>query len=266
MIEWPSCAFQSVERQDQLIFSLLGGNVRNLGARCRVWDSPMGRCGCSAPGALVGRNHTVVEMGANDGLHMSNSYFFSKTLGWRALLVEGNPEVYARIAAHRPEAERVNALVGNPRDFPPKGEATFYSFYRAGDTQKSVTARDWETGLSGIASPNSSNVDLRSAAHAKRYAARYGVQFRQHELKVMRFSALLSQHGIGNIDVLFLDVEGAELSVLQTLNFAKHPVRVLVVERPAPAVLRLLAAHGYEDLRITYDSGGDRVFFNGNLF
>ena len=266
MIEWPSCVFQSVERQDQLVFTLLGGVVAHLGARCRVWDPPMGRCGCSAPGALVGRNHTVVEMGANDGLHLSNSYFFSKTLGWRALLVEGNPEVYARIAAHRPEAERVNALVGNPRDFPPKGEATFYSFYRPGDAQKRDTARDWETGLSGIASPNSSNVDLRSAAHAKRYAARYGVQFRQHELRVMRFSALLSQHGIGKIDVLFLDVEGAELSVLQTLTFQKHPVHILVVERPSAAVTRLLAARGFDDLRITYDSGGDRVFVNSRFF
>ena len=40
------------------------------------------------------------NQGANDGLHMSNSYFFSKTLGWRALLVEGNPDVYKRIARH----------------------------------------------------------------------------------------------------------------------------------------------------------------------
>jgi hypothetical protein len=28
--------------------------------------------------------------------------------------------------------------------------------------------------------------------------------------------------------------------VLQTLNFHKHPVRILVVERPTPAVTRLL--------------------------
>ena len=267
MIAWPLCVFQSVDLQDQLIFALLGGVMAHPGARCRVWDNPpTGRCGCRAPAALVGRNHTVVEMGANDGLHMSNSYFFSKTLGWRTLLVEGNPEVYKRIAAHRPEAERVNALVGNPGDFPPEGKATFFSFYRPGDAQKRDTTRDWETGLSGIASPNSSNVDLRSAAHAQRYAARHGVQFRQHELRVMRFSALLSQHGIGAVDVLFLDVEGAELSVLQTLNFQKHPVHILVVERPSAAVRRLLAARGFDDLRITHDSGGDRVFVNSQFF
>ena len=266
MPSWQACAFQSTERQDQLIFTLLGGVVPHLGARCRVWDPPAGRCGCRAPNALVGRNHTVVEMGANDGIHMSNSYFFSKTLGWRALLVEGNPDVYKRIALHRPEAERVNALVGNPRHFPPDGKAPFYSFYRPGDTEKANTARDWETGLSGIAAPNSSNEALRSVAHARDYAARYGVRFQQHRLDVMRFSFLLDDMAIDRVDVLFLDVEGAELSVLQTLNFHRHPVRVLVVERPTPAVTRLLEARGFNDLRVTYDSGGDRVFVNSQFF
>ena len=172
MPSWDDCAFQSTERQDQLIFTLLGGVVAHLGARRRVWDPPVGRCGCSASEALMGRNHTVVEMGANDGLHMSNSFFFSKTLGWRALLIEGNPEVYKRISLHRPEAERVNALVGNPMHFPPNGRAPFFSFYRPGDSEKRDTTRDWETGLSGIAAPNSSNEALRSAADARRYAAR----------------------------------------------------------------------------------------------
>ena len=97
-------------------------------------------------------------------------------------------------------------------------------------------------------------------------AARYGVAFREHRLDVRRFSSLLDDMAIDTIDVLFLDVEGAELSVLQTLNFRRHPVRVLVVERPTPAVTRLLEARGYNDLRITYDSGGDRVFVSGRSF
>lgn len=266
MPSWEACAFQSVERQDQLLFTLLGGSVEHLGTRCGVAIPRKGLCACRAPAALVGPNHTVVEMGANDGLHMSNSYFFSKTLGWRALLVEGNPEVYARIGKHRPEAERVNALVGNPKLFPPDGRAPFFSFYRPGDSQKRTGGLDWETGLSGIPDPNASTVALRSVANAQRAAARFGVAFRQLRLDVVRFSSLLSRHGIGKIDVLFLDVEGAELSVLQTLNFQKNPVRFLVVERPTPAVSQLLAARGYEDLRVTYDSGGDRVFHNGLYF
>jgi FkbM family methyltransferase len=262
MPHWDACAFQSVERQDQLIFALLGGTVEHLGARCGATVVRKRLCGCRAPDALMGRNHTIVEMGANDGLHMSNSFFFSKTLGWRALLVEGNPDVYRRIAAHRPEAKRANALVGNPQHFPPDGRAPFFSFYRPGDSQKRPGRLDWETGLSGIAMANGSNEVLTSVSAAKRAAARFGVAFRKHRLEVVRFSALLSRHGIGKIDVLFLDVEGAEHAVLQTLDFQANPVRFLVVERPTAAAAQLLAARGYNDLRVTYDSGGDRVFVN----
>ena len=86
-------------------------------------------------------------MGANDGLHMSNSYFFSKTLGWRALLVEGNPDVYARIAKHRPEAERVNALVGNPKPLPARRPARPSSPFTGRATPRSTTPRS--TGRRG---------------------------------------------------------------------------------------------------------------------
>ena len=82
---------------------------------------------------------------------------------------------------------------------------------------------------------------------------------------MQHFSSLLDDMAIDAIDVLFLDVEGAELSVLQTLNFHRHPVHILVVERPTPAVTRLLEASGYNDLRVTYDSGGDRVFVSSRL-
>lgn len=151
--------------------------------------------------------------------------------------------------------------MGNPRDFPPDGRAPFYSFYRPGDSEKANTALDWETGLSGIPNPNSSTVALRSLTNAQHAATRFGVAFRQHRLDVVRFSRLLNDMNIDKIDILFLDVEGAELSVLETLDFKKHPVRVLVVERPTQQVSQLLAARGYNDLRFTYDSGGDRVFF-----
>lgn len=251
--------FQSVERQDQVLFTLLGGMVRHLGRHCRMLDSPS-PCGCSAPASMLGHNHTVVEMGANDGLHLSNSYFFSKTLGWRTLLIEANPEVYARIAEHRPESIRINALVGNPGDFPPDGRASFYSFYRSDQTQKRGGGLDWETGLSGIAAPNGSNTVLTSTVAATRAAARYGVNFREHKLNVVPFSKLLRQNGVDHIDVLFLDVEGSEHSVLQTLNFRKTHVRALVVERPSAATVHLLRWHGFSDLKLTFDSGGDRIF------
>ena len=239
----------------------------HLGAKCDISVAqPTLLCGCSAPTSLLGRNHTVVEMGANDGLRLSNSYFFSKTLGWNALLVEANPEVYASISKHRPEDLRSNTLVGNPRQFLPYGAATFYSFYRQSGQTKRTGSIDWETGLSGIADPNGTNPVLSNEVLAKRAAKRYGMSFKTHKLNVVRFSTLLQSYGIRHIDLLFLDVEGAEHSVLSTLNFLKNPVRVISVERPTPKTQRLLKEHGFHDMHLTFDSGGDRMFYNGEWF
>ena len=263
MKQWTSCTFQSTAGQDQLAFRLLGGTMDHLGSTCDVSaPQPTLLCGCSAPTSLLGRNHTVVEMGANDGLRMSNSYFFSKTLGWNALLVEANPDVYARISEHRPDDQRSNTLVGNPSHFT-NGAATFYSFYRQPGQTKQTVGLDWETGLSGIANPNGTNTALLNEASARKAAKRYGVSFRKHKLDVVRFSTLLRRYGITTIDLLFLDVEGAEYGALSTLNHLKNPVRILYVERPGPRALRLLKERGFHDLHISFDSGGDRVFYNG---
>ena len=54
---------------------------------------------------------TYVEIGANDGLHMSNSYFFERYLGWRGMCVEANPHTYRQLRRHRPRCVNVNALV-----------------------------------------------------------------------------------------------------------------------------------------------------------
>ena len=93
---WPRCNFQSIRDDsiDQFVFTLFGGRLddwqRDFMAPdgCDVWARPSSRrsCACTAPLELVGSG-TFVEIGANDGLHMSNSWFFERHLGWRGMCV-----------------------------------------------------------------------------------------------------------------------------------------------------------------------------------
>ena len=53
----------------------------------------------------------MLELGANDGLHMSNSFFFESQLGWRSLCIEANPDVYRELTANRPGCINMQALV-----------------------------------------------------------------------------------------------------------------------------------------------------------
>jgi hypothetical protein len=51
---------------------------------------------------------TYVELGAFDGIRESNSHFFDYCLGWKGLLLEGNPVIYASLLENRPNAHKMN--------------------------------------------------------------------------------------------------------------------------------------------------------------
>ncbi|MGL4649339.1 MAG: FkbM family methyltransferase, partial [Caldilineaceae bacterium] len=55
------------------------------------------------------RNLTFVELGANDGFSQSNTYYLERFRGWRGVLIEPIPELYAQAARRRPKAKVFNA-------------------------------------------------------------------------------------------------------------------------------------------------------------
>jgi hypothetical protein len=56
----------------------------------------------------------------------------------------------------------------------------------------------------------------------------------------------LDKHAIDQVDLLLLDVEGAELEVLKGLEFDRHAPRMIVAEDTyTDAVADYLSKHGY---------------------
>jgi FkbM family methyltransferase len=51
---------------------------------------------------------TFVELGAFDGSIESNSMFFERCLGWKGLLIEGNPENFQKVLRNRPLSHRMS--------------------------------------------------------------------------------------------------------------------------------------------------------------
>jgi FkbM family methyltransferase len=271
---WPHCVFQAIRHDmvDQYVLNLLGGRTKDAvptgtgspqyvpsspGAACDAWANQGDvKCPCAAPAALLGPQHTVVEIGANDGLHMSNSWFFERYLGWRSLCVEANPEVYKRLTQQRPACINVNALVGRSQY---AGQRLPYiGYYRPGNTQKARTDRDWETGVSGI---EATQQEWLGDAHKRqRHAKSAGLEVRRTTLPLRAFADIFKEHNITRIDFLSLDVEGAEQLVLESIDYRAVSIRVLVVERPQPNTTQLLQRNGFTDIGVGVGSLGDRVF------
>ena len=154
-----------------------------------------------------------VEIGAYDGVSLSNSLFFEEQ-GWRGMLIEPHPKYFPKILENRPNPNtiKVNVAVGDKDEF-----TKFLS----------VSCPTEHTGmLSGI----DKAYDLRHKARIQREVQMYGGQVDEAIVQVRKTQNLFDEHDITHIDYLSLDVEGSEKQVLSGIDFNKTFIHVLTVE------------------------------------
>ena len=131
-----------------------------------------------------------MEIGAHDGVRESNSRMFDVCLGWNGLLVEPHPKNYARTVQLRPNAHHINVAPSCMGN-----DTGTVSFPEHMYTSAQVN----ETG---------SKLEIHCGPL-------------QHYL-----DALLIHH----VDFWSLDVEGEELHVLQTIDFERTQIDVIIAE------------------------------------
>lgn len=151
---------------------------------------------------------TVVEVGAFDGVHLSNSYSLEQ-LGWQSICIEPNPLIYKYLEKNRPNAININkAIVGDEK-------IEVIDFYSE------------EIGvLSGC---NYDEKDIK-----KRYQNR-GLEYKapvKITVEATTLTSLLNCINIKNkvIDIISIDVEGFELEVLKGIDLNKYNVKLFIIE------------------------------------
>jgi len=187
-----------------------------------------------------------VEIGAYDGVSLSNTYFLEQ-MGWCGLLVEPISPLCQKAAAARPRSRVVHAAVSKPQR---RGTAKF-------------------TVAQGV--PVLSYLDA-DREHVER-CLREGAQLIEVDVPVVTVDDILLRErhdlrpsqargeplacsnggpwvpNVGwRIDLVSIDVEGGELDVLEGFSLERFKPRILVLEndRPAGAALEpYLNGHGY---------------------
>jgi FkbM family methyltransferase len=178
-----------------------------------------------------------VEAGANDGFNQSNTYYLERWRGWTGILVEPIPELAERCRRERRRSVVVQAaLVAS--DF--------------GGT-------DIEMHFAGLMSVSEGAFGNRAECHQH---LRIGLQQRDvtgtYAVRVpaLTLSAVIAAHAAGReIDLLSLDVEGAELSALAGLDLARHAPRFICVEAREPAEVAACLRPRYERIEVLSDNG-----------
>jgi FkbM family methyltransferase len=181
--------------------------------RCRLFEA-LGSSRYSHPALfdmdvrlaeIVGSHPGVfVEAGAHDGYTQSNTYYLERRWGWSGVLVEPVPGLRARCERRRPRSQVFGcALVGPKRD----GQTIAM---RLGDLMSRIAAAP---------TPGTYVPDAPAPAAGQTI-----------EVPARTLSSVLEQAGVGEVDLLVLDLEGAELEAIVGLDTDRHAPRYVLVE------------------------------------
>jgi FkbM family methyltransferase len=158
------------------------------------------------------RGGVFIEAGANDGLSQSNTWHLEKRLGWSGLLVEPIPHV-ARLCRQFREAAVESCALGSVEQ---DGHDIVLHF---GSLMTAAEGAD-------VAHMDGGDV----VSHAAAGASWTGEKAYSFTAPVRTISGLLDQHGITQVDLFSLDVEGFEIHVLNGVDFDRHRIDHLLIE------------------------------------
>ena len=207
------------------------GRIRRRAAELVRWDRfsrpALDNLDAKLAQYLPERPGIFVEAGAHDGYLQSNTYYLERMKGWKGVLVEPIPELYARCVKERLGSRVFNcALVSED-----------YS-----DATVDMEFGDLYSVVSGSGRVGPAAADEHIAASG---AARYVVRVPARTL-----SSVLDEAGVDAIDFLSLDVEGYELEVLKGLDLERHRPRYMLIEMLDAAYSRsrveAMIAHRYD--------------------
>ena len=176
-------------------------------------------------------NGYFVELGANDGITQSNTILFEKTLGWRGVLIEPVPHNYLACLHNRATDNKVFCNACTSFDYKDRFvEIVFANL---------------------MSCPVGLDSDVRDPfAHAEE-----GSQFLAETDRVFSFGAiarplsdiLVEAGAPQTIDLLSLDVEGAELEVLKGIDHRRFRFKYMCIEcREISRLSAYLSEQGYE--------------------
>ena len=171
------------------------------------------------------RGH-FIEIGANDGITLSNTYLLETQYNWKGICVEPIPDKFKLLCKNRP-----NSFCSDKAVFRESNKTVSFDIANSCDL------------FSGI----SECIDI--------HAERVNANKTQITVQTITFNDLLEQFNAPPfIDYLSLDTEGTELEILKSVNFQKYTFGVIDVEHNyveprRTQIKELLTSNDYEYIK-----------------
>jgi FkbM family methyltransferase len=185
------------------------------------------------------RNGIFVDIGANDGVTLSNSYFFEKELGWTGIAVEPLADAFQQLSQNR-DCKLAPCCVSDIN-----GTVDF------------LCCDVYSGMLSGMISKFHPK-HLRSIERARQLV---GGTKRTTQTTSVTPKRLLEEHDVNMIDYLSIDTEGGEFDILCSFDFNAVFVHLVTVENNHYD-LRIRNSMRRFGFRIVAIAGVDEIYEN----
>lgn len=159
-------------------------------------------------------NGFFVELGANDGMVQSNTYYYEKQKNWRGVLIEPAPNKFIECKTNRSKNNAIFCAACVSFEFKEEFVKIAYSDYMSAPLNLE----------SDIADP------IGHAKAGEKYLLENETVF-EFGAKAVPLQELLKKAAAPNkIDFLSLDVEGAELEVLKGIDHSTYRFKYMLIE------------------------------------
>ncbi len=184
-------------------------------------------------------NGLFVDIGANDGITFSNTYYLERNMGWTGFCFEPNPNAYERLIENR----KCTCKKCGVADF--SGKATFLKI--GGRCEM----------LSGLID----KYDTHHIARIEKELKLYGGEKEKIEIECVRLNDILGDSNINYVDYLSIDTEGSEFDILKNIDFEHTYYGVISVENNYDdgRIRKYMRSKGFKLIAVLH---GDEFYIN----
>jgi FkbM family methyltransferase len=151
---------------------------------------------------------TFLDIGAHDGVSISNTFFLEKERKWKGICVEAQPSEFQKLKSNR-DCTCVNVAVSDYN-----GETDF------------IYVEGYANMLSGI----SDDYNLSHMQRIRNEVSTYGGAINTIKVPVRTLQNILDEHNTHKIDFCSIDTEGSEFNIIKSIDFDKTEIKVFIIE------------------------------------
>lgn len=168
------------------------------------------------------RNGIYVDLGAYDGVESSNTLFFEESMDWKGVCIEPLPVIYEKLIKYR-NATCINVCASD------KDEITKFMHVNPAIRPESPREKGRTSNYEKLSGLIKFYTDKEKEI-INDVIKQCGGETKIFDVACININTILNILPTRNIDLLSIDTEGSELSIIKAIDYNKFNINTIITE------------------------------------